>query len=398
MHITPQRNPIPPACIQMPQVKPISLLQSLSEQHATGNLRFSSNGVRWSITFDRGQVNYITHNLEPLTRLLEQVQHLSGTREIPVDQLRTQLNTVFMRQVKAHDSNHVSYDALLWLLGNQHLTQEQGQEICERLTCEALESLLLTPEGEAEFSHNPMFLPRAYTFELSTLLRYGQERIRGWQALGSPVCSPYQRLYLTSQDTSSKHLPPLSQPLRAFLRGLSFRNLAAFNRKDELQLARHLMPYIHEKLILLREPQAPFNQLPRVPLLPTQPVAPPKATCTIACVDDSPTITNEILRCLGDTDFEVVAVNDPLKALIQITRIKPEVILLDVGMPCLDGYELCRLLRKNPLFKKTPIVMVTGNTGFLDRARATMAGATDYLTKPFTQEGLLKMVNRHRAL
>ena len=76
-------------------------------------------------------------------------------------------------------------------------------------------------------------------------------------------------------------------------------------------------------------------------------------------------------------------------------RVKPDLILLDVGMPKVDGYELCRLLRKHPMFKKTPIIMVTANTGLIDRARAKIAGTTDYMTKPFTQDQLLKMVFRY---
>jgi two-component system, chemotaxis family, response regulator PixG len=61
----------------------------------------------------------------------------------------------------------------------------------------------------------------------------------------------------------------------------------------------------------------------------------------------------------------------------------------------MDGYELCRLLRNHPLFKETPVVMVTGHTGIIDRARAKLVGASDYLTKPFTQSGLLQMVFKH---
>jgi twitching motility two-component system response regulator PilG len=113
------------------------------------------------------------------------------------------------------------------------------------------------------------------------------------------------------------------------------------------------------------------------------------------CVDDSPTITDEMHRILGETGFCIVAVNNSLKAAMQIIRAKPDMILLDIGMPTIDGYELCRLLRRNGAFKKTPIVMVTASTGLINRARATLVGATDYLTKPFTPEGLLKMVHRH---
>jgi len=387
-------SPLPPTAEQMYQDNPVSILKSLSGQKVTGKLRVRNNGVDWSIFLDQGQILYITHNLEPLARLIEQVQRLQETRSVVVDQVRSLLNPMFNAQGKAEDPGQIGYDALLWLVHNKHLTPEQGQEVCERLTHEALESLLLTTEAETVFRKEVLSLPQVHAFDLSFLLDHGHEQIRGWQALVSPVFSPNQRLYLTSQGTTQQQLPELSQQLRTLLRGLSFRNLAGLTRMDTLRLAQGLLPDIREKVILLRDPQPPFNKLPRFPLLPVAVASP---SCTIACVDDSPTITNEIRRCLGGSGFEVVAVNDPLKALVQITRIKPELILLDVGMPYLDGYELCRLLRKNTLFKKTPIVMVTGNTGFLDRARATMVGATDYLTKPFTQEGLLKMVHRHLA-
>ena len=70
-------------------------------------------------------------------------------------------------------------------------------------------------------------------------------------------------------------------------------------------------------------------------------------------------------------------------------------ILLDIGMPNLDGYKLCSLLRNHPLFRITPIVMVTGKEGFIDRAKARLAGATDYITKPFTKSELLRIAFRY---
>ncbi len=88
-------------------------------------------------------------------------------------------------------------------------------------------------------------------------------------------------------------------------------------------------------------------------------------------------------------------INDPVKALMQVVRSKPDMILLDVGMPNLDGYELCSLLRRHPNFKQIPIIMVTGHTGFIDRAKAKIVGASGYLTKPFTQSELVKTVFRY---
>ena len=116
---------------------------------------------------------------------------------------------------------------------------------------------------------------------------------------------------------------------------------------------------------------------------------------TVACIDDSPTVLNAIQKFLEDQSLSVVAINDPVKALMQIVRSKPDLILLDITMPNLDGYELCALLRRHPRYKRTPIVMVTGNTGLIDRARAKLVRASGYLTKPFTQTDLLKMVFKH---
>jgi len=98
---------------------------------------------------------------------------------------------------------------------------------------------------------------------------------------------------------------------------------------------------------------------------------------------------------LGSEDFQVTLIQDSMKALMKITSIRPDLILLDIGMPNVDGYQLCTLIRKSSSLKDIPIVMVTGNKGIIDRARARIAGATDYLTKPFVQADLLKMMMRH---
>lgn len=135
---------------------------------------------------------------------------------------------------------------------------------------------------------------------------------------------------------------------------------------------------------------------PEAPAAAKTPVAAPaKADYTVACIDDSPTVLNAIQDFLHDKSLKVVPINDPVKALMQVMRCRPDLILLDVTMPNLDGYELCSLLRRHPSFKNTPIVMVTGNTGLIDRAKAKLVRASGYLTKPFSQSELLKMVFMH---
>jgi twitching motility two-component system response regulator PilG len=118
-------------------------------------------------------------------------------------------------------------------------------------------------------------------------------------------------------------------------------------------------------------------------------------TYTIVCIDDSRAVINAIKMYLDDNFFSVVGINDPLKALMQIVRLKPDVILLDITMPTLDGYELCSLLRKHSSLKETPVIMVTGRKGIINRVKAKMVKASDYLTKPFHKKDLLKVMFKY---
>ncbi len=118
-------------------------------------------------------------------------------------------------------------------------------------------------------------------------------------------------------------------------------------------------------------------------------------TYTIVCIDDSRAVVNAIKMYLDDNIFAVVGINDPLKALMQVVRLKPDLILLDITMPTLDGYELCSLLRKHSSLKETPIIMVTGKKGIINRVKAKMVKASDYITKPFHKKDLLKVIFKY---
>jgi twitching motility two-component system response regulator PilG len=117
----------------------------------------------------------------------------------------------------------------------------------------------------------------------------------------------------------------------------------------------------------------------------------------IISVDDSPTILKEISRYLEDENFTLVTINEPVKAVMSIIRHKPDLILLDLNMAGIDGYELCRIIRNNSLFKNIPIIFVTSNKGIIDKVKARFVGASGYLTKPFTRAELLKMIFMHLA-
>ena len=113
---------------------------------------------------------------------------------------------------------------------------------------------------------------------------------------------------------------------------------------------------------------------------------------TILIVDDEPPILDLVRFTLEDADVRVVEASDGVEGLAVARRVKPDLILLDVHMPRLDGLEACRQIRREPALARTPIVMLTAAGQEADRARGREAGADEYLTKPFSPLALLALV------
>jgi DNA-binding response OmpR family regulator len=113
---------------------------------------------------------------------------------------------------------------------------------------------------------------------------------------------------------------------------------------------------------------------------------------TILVVDDEPPIVDLVRFTLEDADVRVVEASDGAEALVVAKRTIPDLVLLDVHMPRLDGFEVCRQLRMEPSLAHIPIVMLTAAGQEADRARGRAAGADEYLTKPFSPLALLALV------
>ena len=113
---------------------------------------------------------------------------------------------------------------------------------------------------------------------------------------------------------------------------------------------------------------------------------------TILVVDDEPSIVDLVRFTLEDADVRVVEASEGAEALVLARRIKPDLILLDVQMPRLDGLEVCRQLRREPAFARAPIIILTAAGQEADRVRGLGAGADEYLTKPFSPLALLALV------
>lgn len=115
----------------------------------------------------------------------------------------------------------------------------------------------------------------------------------------------------------------------------------------------------------------------------------------VMVIDDSNTIRKTAEIFLLQAGAQVVLAEDGFDALAKINDHLPNVVFCDILMPRLDGYQTCALIKKNPKFAATPVIMLSSKDGLFDRARGRMVGSDEYLTKPFTKDSLLKTVAAH---
>ena len=115
---------------------------------------------------------------------------------------------------------------------------------------------------------------------------------------------------------------------------------------------------------------------------------------TILIADDEPHVVELVRVTLEDDRVRVVEAPDGATALLLAAQMEPELIFLDVNLPDLSGLEVCRRLRREPRLAGVRIVMLTAAAQQDDIARGLAAGASQYLTKPFSPVRLLSLVER----
>lgn len=117
----------------------------------------------------------------------------------------------------------------------------------------------------------------------------------------------------------------------------------------------------------------------------------------ILVVDDSPTVRKLIAGKLEKCGHIVSCASDGVEAIALAKDSNPDLVLLDINMPRMDGYQACKSMRNAPETAKVPIVMISGKDGFFDKIRGKMAGCSGYISKPFGPETLMRIVEEHLA-
>lgn len=347
----------------------LSLFAQFSNQQTSGCLRVDDGTTTWTLYLEKGLVIYASNSLDPFGRLRRHLETLNQDQQILPLEVWEQVRLMFASSpdddapVELND-----YKAICWLANQDYLSSSQVCDLIEALVKEVIGALLLVQRGTYKVTDLGEFaqLPHLCQFNLRTVAESFQKELMQQQAARrAPGRSSEPHLSQARRESSSKLT---SKPM----------NQAVQSQAQ----ARH----------------QPTIGLPGT-TSPNGTVVPQGSTRTtpyrIVCVDDSITILKAVEAFLDDSMFRVTCITEPVDALMEVIRSKPHLILLDITMPDLDGYEFCALLRRHESFKQLPIIMLTGNTGLIDRARAKLVRASDYLTKPFTQSDLIKILLKH---
>jgi twitching motility two-component system response regulator PilG len=355
-----------------PQVSPTRVLQKVISEQRSGRITITDAqdpSVRWRVYLGGGQLHFAESTMghtERLTYVLK--KHLPDFRL-----------SGFL------PSNASEYSLLCKYWQAQSLPLNFFRQLLALLTQEALVQFLALPQGYLEFEPNVGLDPLLLSVPFRQLVLPVREQIDQWMKLRPGIVSPFQRLCLEDQDQFLKlawqdggHGRRLQNMSNLLGQNLCLYDIASQGDMDVLTLAEALFPIIQAGAVSLH----PFEVI-------TEPIRP-----VIACVDDSQTIQQFVKLSLEAEGFEVLQLMDPKQALTVLIEQQPNLILMDIEMPKMDGYELCRMVRQVDLLKEIPVVMLTGREGIIDRMRARMSGCTAYLTKPFNPQELLALVQK----
>ena len=116
-------------------------------------------------------------------------------------------------------------------------------------------------------------------------------------------------------------------------------------------------------------------------------------TAKVLVVDDEPEITDIVETFLAEAGYTVTVENHSRQAIAKAKEFKPDVVILDIMMPDIDGYAICQEMKQDPALASVPIIFLTGKDRNDDMGRSLKAGGDMFIKKPFSCERLLEIVN-----
>jgi chemotaxis family two-component system response regulator PixG len=370
-----------------------TFFDGLKQPRFSGQLTLSSTtGEQWSFYLYLGRIMYATGGSHTVRRWRRQIASYLPQIAANLASVQTDLASI-----DPHDLQVCwEYQLLCHWVEQQKVTREQAARLIRAAVVEVLFDITQSMEVSCDLSQDNLLSTRLVLIDADQMITESQQLWSKWQgakiADRSPNAAPVIR---QAEQLQQRTTPQVYQTLKQLLDGnQSLRDLSVRMKRDVLSVTTSLLPYLQLGLVeLIKIPDLPPPIAPPVRGVVAQPDVPSGAL--IACVDDSPLICQTMEKVLTTANYQFVGVNDPLRAIAILLARKPDLIFLDLVMPNANGYEICGQLRKLSIFKNTPIVILTGNDGIVDRVRAKMVGSTDFLGKPVNSDMVLQTIKKH---
>lgn len=384
------------------------LLARTKSQQMSGKLIFkNASNQQWCLVFQLGRIIFASGGVHPIRRFYRQLQiccpdfqwEESGNQIL--DKVSSEITQIF----------GWDYECLRLWYEQQLLTREQVHQIASYMAVEVLFDIMHEGANNLEVEVSKQELKSNY-FSLNDPIRLAQaarQLLCQWNPLypelvrytpnDAPVISDPEKLI---ENTSSATYKTLRQLLNG---ENTLRDLAAERKHSVVNVTHSLMPYIKSNWVELKQisdlPEPKISRLMNTSTalpsldLPIPSIPEQQSEMLIACVDDSELVCLTMEKIFKSKGFKFISIQDSLRAIPRLLAQKPDLIFLDLVMPNTNGYEICSQLRQLSLFKKTPIVILTGNDGIVDRVRAKIVGATDFLSKPVDSHTVLAVTIKH---
>lgn len=350
----------------------VEALKEIIQQELSGRLTIKDpldSSIGWEAYFGNGKLHFATSTLgqkERLTYILR--QHHADLS----------LNEFGMGQ---SDYQFICHQ---WQSGK--LSLQQVRQLLFSCTQEAFTHILALSKAEMDFNLEAKLDVLLLSVSVQQVLNPVKELVWQWQKVRPHIPSPLGRVYLSNADSLYQLLWQQLQSTKAIesYQSALTQNLCLYSIANQLnidvqQLSHLLLPLVRNRSAQISgygEKQDESRPL-------------------IACIDDSQTVQNSVKITLEAHGYEVISLIKPAQAMTKLIRTHPILILMDITMPDINGYELCKILRKSPSLKTVPILMLSSRDGLFDRIQAKLVGANDYMTKPFTSTDLVNMVNKY---
>lgn len=354
--------------------KVLKALKDITQKNRSGKLivrDIVDSSVVWEAYFGNGNLHFATSRLgqqERLTYLASRHHPNLNLSDLTIDR------------------SDYQFICEQWQSGQ--LSLQQARQLALTISQEAFVHMMTIDDTRLRFDADSRLDTLILSISVEEIIVPVKQLIYQWQEIRPQINSPFTRVYLSNLDSLYQLLWPQLQSAKAIesyqlalTQNLCLYSIATQLNVDVLSLSHLLQLLVRDRSVQISRYGQPLVQ----------------ERLVIAYIDDDRTRQNIVKQIMEDQGYKVIGLTKPAAVIDRLTHFQPMLVLLDINMPDIDGYQLCQILHKLPSLKSVPILMLGDSDRLLDRLKAKIVGASDYVTKPITPKNLMNLVNKYMS-